>query len=192
MSTLLVLVIALILTAWFGGLAFQFLREVAKARWRCRTASEREQKLLAMIKNMLDEEKTLSQQIGEQTEANTKLQNEANALHSHLMKQQTINNKRLLVINGRRQPGDKDWIVTLVNPTPLRPDSHPAVTQEWARGRDYLLWARTEGEARERALRRFHTRPGTILKAITAAPPDLLTGEVTGSTSSPPITTFSR
>jgi hypothetical protein len=191
-SILLVLVIALILTAWFGGLAFQFLREIAKARWRCRTASERERKILAMIKNMLDEEKSLYQQIKEQTEANLKLQNEVNALRSNLMKQQTINNKRLLVINGRRQVGDKDWIVTLANPTPLRPDSHPTVIQEWARGRDYLLWARTEGEARERALRRFHTRPGTILKGIIAAPPDLLTGEITGSTLGSSTTTSSR
>ncbi len=192
MNTLLGMVIALILTAWFGGLAFQFLREIAKARWRCRTASEREQKLLMMIENMLEEEKAITKQNEEQTDANTKIQNDLNGLRAELLRHQTSSNKRLWLINNRRQLGEKDWIVTLVNPTPPRPDSHPVVSQEWARGRDYLVWARTEGEARERALRRFHTRPGTVVKATAAAPPDLLTGDAAQPVSPSPLTPSSR
>jgi hypothetical protein len=186
-NTLLALVVALILSTWFGGLAVQLWREIAEARGRRRLAWTKEQKLLTMIQRMLEEEKALTRQIDDETEADTKLQNQLNSVRGDTVKRQASGGKRLLVVNSRRQSADRDWIVTLACPTPARPDSHPAVTQEWARGRDYLIWARTEFEARERALRRFHNRPDMVVKAITAAPPDLLTGEVVAPASPTPL-----
>ncbi len=192
MRSLLVLVIAVILTAWFGGLGVRLWREITEARARCRAAWTKEQRLLTAIERMLDEEKALTGQIYDLTEAGTKLQGQMESLRSDALKRKTSGSKRLLVINTRRQPADRDWIVTLVCLTPARPDSHPAVTQEWTRGRDYLVWARTEAEARERALRRFHTRPDMVVKASAAAPPELLTGEGSAPEFLPPLPVSSK
>ena len=83
---------------------------------------------------------------------------------------------RLLVLHGRRSPGDKEWIVTMVNPTLLKIDPPHPLAQEWASGRDYLVFARTEHEARDRAMRRFSTRPGAAIRSVAPAAHDLFHG----------------
>ncbi len=81
--------------------------------------------------------------------------------------------KRLLVLHVRRSPGDKEWIVTIVNPLIIKQDPANPLGLEWASGRDYLVFARTEQEARDRVMRRFSTKPGAIIKSAVPATHDL-------------------
>ena len=175
MTTMLMLVIVLVLTAWLGSLVVQLEREVTKARRRGVAARDKESKLGVMIENMLVEEKTLTQQIVDQEHTNADLQKRVDMVRAELKAREAGGRPRLLVLHPRRHPGDKDWIVTLANPNVLRVDSAQPLAQEWATGRDYLVFARTEHDARDRALRRFSSRPGMVVKASAAAPPNIFT-----------------
>lgn len=172
---MLMLVIVLALTAWLGGLLAQLKREMTKARRRGAAAREKERKLAATIDAMLEEEGTVGQQIIDQERANATLQKRLDACRAELKARQAAGRPRLLVMHPRRHPGDKDWILTLANPTLQRGDGSQPLAHEWASGREYLVFARTEQEARERAMRRFGSRPGTVIKTAVAAPPDIFT-----------------
>lgn len=175
MSTMLVMLIVLVLTAWLGSLIVLLEREVTKARRRGVAAKEKERKLAAAIEHMLAEERALSQGIADQEHANTDIQRRVDVAKSEVKTQENGRRARLLVLHARRHPGDKDWIVTLANPTVARVDPGNPLAQEWNAGRDYLVFARSEHEARERAMRRFSSRPGMVIKASAPAPSDLYT-----------------
>jgi len=181
---MLILMIVLVLTAWLGGLMVQLEREISAARRRGRAARDKEQKLSEMIENMLAEETSLRQRIADQEQANEEIRHRVDRARTDLTTRQTTGKSRLLVLNARRRPADKDWIVTLVNPTQGRIDASQPLAQEWAAGRDYLVFAQTEQDARERALRRFASRPGVAVKASGPAPIDLYNTAMTSHSSS--------
>ena len=165
MSTLLIMVIVVSLTAWLVSLIAQFRREVGTARRRGMAAVEKERRLNQMIEAMEAEEKSLVQRIEDQRRANTELEKALDKTRA--------GRNRLLVLHGRRSPGDKEWIVTMVNPSILKQDSDHPQAQEWLKGRDYLVFARTEHEARDRAARRFSTKPGVTIRSAVPAADDL-------------------
>ncbi len=181
MTNLVILIIILVLTGWLGGLVIQFGKEVTSARRRYRSATDKERKLQGMIEAMLAEEQALTVANAENESANAALQAEIEATRTGVSKRMATGGKRLLVMTARRQPGDREWLITLANPTHARNEPQPALVQEWTAGREYLVYARTEMEAQERALRRYNTRSGIVIKSIVAAPADLLTGDTLNS-----------
>ncbi len=176
MSTLLIMVIVVVLSTWLVSLVAQFRREVGTARRRGMSAREKERRLNQMIEAMLAEEKTLGQRIEDQQRANAEMEKTLEATRAEAAARAAAGRNRLLVLHGRRAPGDKEWIVTMVNTTYLKQDPPHPLAQEWANGRDYLVFARTDHEARDRAVRRFSTKPGTTVKAVVPAPHDLFHG----------------
>ena len=172
-STVLVLIIVLVLTAWLGSLVVQLEREITRARRRGYAAEEKERRIQLMIDNMLSEERTLTQQLNEQNRANAEAKKVIESLRTELAERQRGGRQRLLVMNPRRQPGDREWIATLINPTLKSVDPTQPLAEEWAEGRNYLVFARSENEARERTSRRFANRPGVSIKSVVAAPDDI-------------------
>jgi len=168
----------MVLIAWLCGLVAQLRREVSKARDRGRAAQEKERKLGLLIGNMLAEEKALAKQILDQESAASNQQREVEAIRAELEVHLAGGHNRLLILSVRRAPTDREWIVTLVNQNYIRNEPTMPLAQEWAEGRDYLVFAKTDHDARERALRRFSNRPGFAVKAVVAAPPDLLVSRV--------------
>ena len=176
MTTLLIMVIVVSLSAWLISLVAQFKREVSAARRRGFNALEKERRLNQMIEAMQAEEVTLRQRIDEQRRANTEFEKTVETTRAEAATRLAAGRNRLLVLHGRRSPGDKEWIVTMVNPTLLKIDPPHPLAQEWASGRDYLVFARTEHEARDRAMRRFSTRPGAAIRSVAPAAHDLFHG----------------
>ena len=176
MSTLLVMVIVVSLTAWLVSLIAQFRREVSTARRRGMAAVEKERRLNQMIEAMEAEEKSLVQRIEDQRRANTELEKVLDKTRAEAAARLAAGRNRLLVLHGRRSPGDKEWIVTMVNPSILKQDPDHPQAQEWLKGRDYLVFARTDHEARDRAARRFSTKPGVTIRSVVPAADDLFHG----------------
>ena len=176
MTTLLTLVIVVVLAAWLVSLVAQFRREVGNARRRGMGAQEQERRLTQMIEAMEVEEKTLGERIEAQKRANAEIEKTLDTTRIEAAARVTAGRNRLLVLHGRRAPGDKEWIVAVVNHTLLKQDPTNPLAQEWAAGRDYLVFARTEQEARERAMRRFSTKPGATVKSVSPARDDLFHG----------------
>ena len=176
MTSLLILVIVVVLTAWLISLMAQFRREVNTARRRGLTARERERRLNQTIEGLMVDEKVLTQRIEDQIRANAEIDKTVEATRTEAAARVAAGRNRLLVLHGRRSPGDKEWIVSVVNPTLLKQDPPHPLAQEWAAGRDYLVFARTDHEARDRALRRFSVKPGTTVRVVVPAPHDLFHG----------------
>ncbi len=173
MTTLLSSVIVIVLAAWLISLIAQFQREVRAARRRGQAAIEKEQRLGQTIEAMLAEERSLGQKIENQKNANLQIDRTLESLRIEAANRLSVGRNRILVLHVRRNPGEKDWIVTLVCPmTPKTESSHP-LAREWASGRDYLVFAKTELEAREKALRRFSNKHGITAKSVVAAPNEL-------------------
>ena len=173
MTTLLIMVIIVVLGTWLISLVAQFRRAVLAARRRGLSAQEKERRLTQMIEAMQAEEQVLYKRIEDQRNANAVTEKTLETTRIEAARRLAAGRNRLLVLHGRRSPGDKEWIVTVVNPTLLKQDPPHPLAQEWATGRDYLVFARTDHEARDRALRRFSTRPGTAIKAVVPAREDL-------------------
>ena len=173
MTTLLIMVIIVVLATWLISLVAQFRRAVVTARRRGLSAQEKERHLQQMIEAMLMEEQSLFQRIEEQRNANAAFEKTLETTRVEAARRMAAGRNRLLVLHGRRSPGDKEWIVTIVNSALLKQDPPHPLAQEWATGRDYLVFARTDHEARDRALRRFSTRPGATIKAVVPAREDL-------------------
>jgi hypothetical protein len=169
-TNLLVLVIVLVLTAWLGSLLIQFEREVAAARRRTRTAWDKVEKLETLIAQLQTEEASLTEQLAHQSTTISGLQHQVSAIQTELAALRATGGNRLLVLSSRRNPGDRDWIVTLSNPAATNDGTARTLAKEWLVGREYLVFAKSDPEARERALRRFASRPAMIVKACHPAP----------------------
>ncbi|MEI6557487.1 MAG: hypothetical protein WCO00_03695 [Rhodospirillaceae bacterium] len=176
MTTLLILVIVVLLAAWLVNLVAQFQREIRATRRRGLAAIEKERRLNQMIEAMLAEETSLGQRIEDQKRKNAETEKTLERTRNEATARLAAGRNRLLVLQIRRTAGDKEWIVTLVNPTLQKHDHEHPLAREWATGRDYLVFARTEHEARDRAVRRFSTRPGTTIKSVVPAAHDLFVG----------------
>jgi len=175
-TSLLIMVIVVVLTAWLVSLVAQFRREVNTARRRGLNAREKERRLNLTIEGLMADEKTLGQRIEDQKRANAEIDKTVESTRTEAAARIAAGRNRLLVLHGRRSPGDKEWIVTVVNPTVLKQDSSNPLAHEWAAGREYLVFARTEHEARDRALRRFSSKPGATVRVVVPAPHDLFHG----------------
>ena len=176
MSFILVILIAMLLATWLFSLVVQFRREVMTVRRRGKAAIEKELRLKQMIDAMETEEKALEQRIENQLHTNDTLEKTLTNTQVEAANRQAAGRNRLLLLGSRRVAGEKDWIVTLTNPTLLKLEPPPPLAQEWANGRDYLVFAKSETEAREKAQRKFSIKPGTVVKSAVPAPPDLYQG----------------
>ncbi|MEI8394855.1 MAG: hypothetical protein WCF85_08980 [Rhodospirillaceae bacterium] len=170
MNSLLVSLIGLVIAVWLGSLVVQMERELSAARQRVRVARDKEEKLHQMIDSMLSEEKALANTIVSKEHENAELRRRLDASRSEAQARQMAPRYRVLVMNARRTRGDKDWVVTVVNSELIRIDSDMPLAREWAEGRNYLVFAKSEQEAKERAVRRFRLRPGTTVTEIMPAP----------------------
>ena len=176
MIYLLIMVIVVLLGAWLISLVAQFKREVAAARRRGQLAVDKEKRLKQMIESMLAEESSLEQRIEEKRRANADMEKKLEMVRTEASATVALGRSRLLVLQVRRSPGDKDWIVTMINPLYLKHDPAHPLAHEWASGRDYLVFAKNEQDARDRAQRRFANKPGVTVKGVVAAMPDLYQG----------------
>ncbi len=176
MTSLLILVIVVVLLAWLISLVAQFQREVKSVKRRGRTAEDKESRLKHTIEAMLVEETSLGQRIEDQKRANLQIDKTLETVRVEAADRLATGRNRLLVLHVRRNPGEKDWIVNLINPTlPKQDPTHP-LAHEWAVGRDYLVFAKTEQEAREKAMRRFSNKHGTTVRSAAPAPHELFHG----------------
>ncbi|CAK0743675.1 putative SPOR domain-containing protein [Azospirillaceae bacterium] len=165
-TTLLLMILVLAVSSWLGSLLVQIERDIAKARRRVRMVRDREQKIMALTDRMNHEISARQEQAGELERAITGLRGQIDQIKQVLADRGGRIPARLLVLNARRKEGDREWVVTVSNPMLMRIDPNHPLVQEWNQGREYLVFAKTENDARERTLRRFATRPGTVVKAV--------------------------
>ena len=180
------LLVSVFLSLFLARTIVNPLRLLVRAAVRVRLGREREvvvprlperrDEIGLLARAFSDMTTALRQRIDEQRRANTEFEKTVETTRAEAATRLAAGRNRLLVLHGRRSPGDKEWIVTMVNPTLLKIDPPHPLAQEWASGRDYLVFARTEHEARDRAMRRFSTRPGAAIRSVAPAAHDLFHG----------------
>jgi hypothetical protein len=164
------LIVVLALCSWLGSLLIQIERDMTMARRRVRAVQERELKVVHLIDRMKHEIAGREQEARELEQTTSGLRGQTEQLREAESARNGHNPNRLLVLNTRRHDGDRDWVVTLANPTLARIDPNLPLVQEWAQGRPYLVFAKDEHDAKERTLRRFSTRSGMVVRAVAPLP----------------------
>lgn len=169
-----IIVLAIVaIGAWLGNVLMTVEQRVSQARQRVRGVRNRLDKLDTSIQRLHREEDGLHAEIEELTREIVELRKKQAEVQQRLTEAQSKRRPQILILTDRRNPGDKEWLVTVVNQQIGEIDAtHPLAT-EWARGRDYLVWAESDREAAERANRRFSARPGYQVRSVTAVKEDL-------------------
>lgn len=159
--------------AWLGNIMLAAEAQVAQIRSRVRATRDRLGRMEAALHRLRQEEHLLVKEIEALNDDTAALRRrQAEVLH-RLAEEQARHRPRLLILSDRRNPGDREWIVTVVNPRIGEIDAAHPLAAEWARGREYLVWADGERDAAERANRRFGGRPGYQVRSVVAARADL-------------------
>ncbi len=159
--------------AWLGNVLLSVEQRVSQARQRVRGVRGTLDKLDATIHRLHREEESLHGEIEELVRDMVELRKKQVEVHQRLTEAQNRRRPQILILTDRRNPGDKEWLVTMVNQQIGEIDAAHPLAVEWARGRDYLVWAESEREAAERASRRFSARPGYQVKSVAAVKEDL-------------------
>ncbi len=170
----LIVLVIIALAAWLGNVMMAVEAEIAQARSRIRSAKDSVQKLESALKRLKRDEERLNQEIEKlavDIEASRQRQSE---VQKKLVEEQGRRRPRLLILSDRRNGSDKEWLVVVANTQIGEIDTHHPLAMEWAKGRDFLVWAENEKEAAERASRRFGARPGFSIKSVTPISPEEL------------------
>jgi chromosome segregation ATPase len=171
-SFLLILAI-LALVAWLGNQSMTLSEKVREARTRTRAVRDQVERLEAAIERIHKESTEVDKEIAAIGDELVSLRQ----AHEESQRRLTIAaakiRRRLLILSDRRVPGDHEWVVTVTNLRIGEIDGTNSLADEWTRGRDYLVWAETDKDASERALRRFSARPGFVIKSVEPVKEDL-------------------
>lgn len=159
--------------AWLGNVLLAVDSEVAQSRSRMRAAKDTVGKLEATIRRLQHEEENVAKEIEECLADTVEARRKQSDIQRRLSEAQARQRPQLLILTDRRNPNDKEWLVTVVNHQIGEIDALHPLAVEWARGRDYLVWAESEREAAERANRRFSARPGYQIKEVRPVTKDI-------------------
>ncbi|PWC81979.1 hypothetical protein TSH100_24850 [Azospirillum sp. TSH100] len=177
-----IIVLAIIaIGAWLGNILMTVEQRVSQARQRVRGVRNNLDKLDATIHRLHREEESLHAEIEELTKEMVELRKKQMEVQQRLTEAQSKRRPQILILTDRRNPGDKEWLVTVVNQQIGEIDAAHPLAVEWARGRDYLVWAESDREAAERATRRFSARPGYQVRSVAPVKEDLYTANAARS-----------
>lgn len=173
MMNFLILLGIIAIAAWLGNVLMAAEGRVSQVRNRVRAAKETIGKIEVAIDRLQREEETLHKEMERIAAETIELRRKQSEVQHRLGEAQGKRRPQLLILTDRRNPGDKEWLVTVVNTQLGEIDAAHPLAVEWARGRDYLVWAETDREAAERTSRRFSARPGYQIKAVAAVKENL-------------------
>lgn len=169
----LIILIIIALGAWLGNVLLSMEAIVGQSRNRVKAARESISKLESTLKRQQREEESVNKETDELLNDMMALRKKQAEVQQKLSEEQGKRRPHLLILSDRRNPGDKEWLVTVSNTQIREVDASHPLAAEWARGREYLVWAETDRDASERALRRFSARPGYAVRGVTAVKEDL-------------------
>ncbi len=177
-----IIILAIIaIGAWLGNVLLSVEARVSQTRNRVRGTRDKLDKLDGNIRRLHREEEKLHTEIEELMRETVELRKNQAEAQRRLSEAQAKRRPQILILTDRRNPADKEWLVTVVNQQIGEIDAAHPLAVEWARGRAYLVWAESEREASQRANRRFSTRPGYQVKSVVAVKDDLYSGTATRS-----------
>ncbi|WP_448205058.1 hypothetical protein [Azospirillum sp. sgz302134] len=159
--------------AWLGNVLMVAENQVAQSRARVRATRDTIGKLESTMHRLKREEDALNKEIEEILADTVAARKKQSEIQHRLAEAQSQRRPTLLILTDRRNPNDKEWIVTVVNSQIGEIDAMHPLAKEWARGRQYLVWAESDREASERAARRFGARPGYQIRSVAAVKEDL-------------------
>ncbi|HYG91556.1 MAG TPA: hypothetical protein VD978_35490 [Azospirillum sp.] len=169
----LIILVIIALAAWLSNVLLSVEATVGQARTRVKAARESISKLEATIKRLQRDQETVTKETEDLLNDMIVLRRKQAEVQQRLSEEQAKRRPRLLILSDRRNPGDKEWLVTVVNTQIGEVDAGHPLAAEWARGREYLVWAETDRDASERALRRFSARPGYSIRSVAPVKDDL-------------------
>lgn len=170
----LIFIIIVALAAVLGNLLLSAETTLSQARARVRSVNNAVAKLEGDIRRHQRDEHDLNAEIAKLGEQVTALVQRQEEVQRQLAGASLARRPRLLVLNDRRSPNDKDWLVVLANVQIGEIEASNPLAQVWREGRPCLVWAESERDATDRALRRFSGRPGFEVRSVKALPADLL------------------
>lgn len=169
----LIILVIIALAAWLGNVLMALEAVVGQSRTRVKAARESIAKLESAIKRLQRDEEAANKETDGLLNDMMALRRKQVEVQQKLAEEQGKRRPRLLILTDRRNPGDREWLVTVANTQIGEVDSSHPLAGEWARGRDYLVWAETDRDAQDRALRRFSARPGYTVRAVHPVKEDL-------------------
>lgn len=173
MLNFLIIVVIVALAAWLGNVLIAMEKMSAQSRARVRGVRDTVSRLEITLARLQNDEEALLKEIDGTGDEMAVLRQRQAEVQQKLAEAQSRKRPRILILSDRRNPGDKEWLVTVANPQIREVEAGHPLAQEWLLGRDYLVWASGEKEAGTRALRRFSARPGYVVKKVMAAREDL-------------------
>ncbi|MGQ9371743.1 hypothetical protein [Azospirillum sp. A39] len=173
MVNFLIVLIIVAVAAWLGNVLLAVEAATGQVRARVRNTREAVAKIENAIRRLQKDEETLVREIEELGVEIVNARRRQAEVQARLADAQSQRRPRLLILTDRRNPSDKEWLVTVANAQIREVDAHHPLAQEWAMGREYLVWAESEREAGERARRRFDARPGYAVKSVAPVKEDL-------------------
>lgn len=173
MLNFLIIVVIIALAAWLGNVLISVENILGQARARVRGARDTVGRLEITVQRFQNEEETLLKEIQKTGDEIAELRRRQSETQQKLIEAQARRRPRLLILSDRRNAGDKEWLVTVANTHIRDIDANHPLAQEWLQGRDYLVWAESDREAAERAMRRFGARPGYSIKKVGPVREDL-------------------
>lgn len=169
MLNFLVIVVIIAVAAWISNGLLNLDRALSAARARIRASNDSVARLEEALEKVRRESDKITVELEELDKEEIEWRVKNKESQRRLAEIQSKTRQRLLIISDRRDPGDKEWIVTVANPQISEIDASHPLGQEWQRGREYLVWATGEREAGQRTLRRFNARPGFVIRSVAEA-----------------------
>lgn len=173
MMNFLIIVVIIALAAWLGNVLIAMEHMLAQSRARVRGVRDTVGRLEITLARLQGEEEAILKEIEKTGDEIADLRQRQVEVQQKLVEAQSRRRPRLLILSDRRNPGDREWLVTVTNPQIREVEAGHPLAQEWLVGRDYLVWADGEREAATRALRRFSARPGYTVKKVAPLKEDL-------------------
>lgn len=169
----LIILVIIALAAWLGNVLLSLEAIVGQSRTRVKAARESIAKLEAGMKRLQRDEENANKETDDLLNDMIALRKKQAEVQQKLAEEQAKRKPRLLILSDRRNPSDKEWLVVVTNTQIGEVDASHPLAQEWARGREYLVWAETDRDAAERAVRRFSARPGYAVRSVQPVKEDL-------------------
>lgn len=169
----LIILVIIALAAWLGNVLLSLEAIVAQSRTRVKAARESVAKLESTLKRLQRDEDAANKETDELLNDMMALRKKQAEVQQRLAEEQGKRKPRLLILSDRRNPSDKEWLVVVSNTQIGEVDASHPLAQDWARGREYLVWAETDRDASERAQRRFNARPGYNVRSVQPVKEDL-------------------
>lgn len=173
MINFLLIVLIIAVAAWLSNGMLNLERALTQARAKVRASHDSVARLEDGLKRLRHEADKVTEEMELLNQEEETAKNRLAEAQRRMTELQAVVRQRLLILSDRRDSSDKEWIVTVANPQIGEIDASHPYGQEWARGREYLVWASGEREASERTMRRFSARPGFVVRSVVQAPENL-------------------